>query len=316
MSYILNRLSEATREMIIASKPIQSTFSESALFKLMLDRKAVKVKGGKELTAKVSLNVGALGGAYSGTAVLNVDPDDPFVTATYDWAQYYEPITIIGKEEIENSSPEAVFNLVTELKDLRMEAMRDTLSTDIYATNVAEHIVGLREACDDATNTTTYADISRATYTDWKGRYYANDGTDRAYTYKLLSRCLDGTLFRGKTANTGVSDVAGINKIKELVQGQQRYTDSELAKLGFTAVMIDGRDVIADEYCPTGNFFWLYLDPKVLNMTINSNRNFWLRPFQYAEKQDAATAFIFLECQMVCTMPKRNARIISLSADL
>jgi hypothetical protein len=80
--------------------------------------------------------------------------------------------------------------------------------------------------------------------------------------------------------------------------------------------MIDGRDVIADEYCPTGNFFWLYLDPKVLNMTINSNRNFWLRPFQYAEKQDAATAFIFLECQMVCTMPKRNARIISLSADL
>lgn len=316
MAYDLNRLSIATRDMIVAAKPIQLTFSESALLKLMLDRKAVKIKGGKSLTAKVSLNATNIGGVYTGFDVLDTDPQDPFQEADYDWAYYYEPITIAGKEEAENTSSEAIFNLVSELKTLALEAMRDQLAEDIYAANVANHIVGLREACDDATNTDTYAGISRGTYAQWKGRYYANGGVGRAVTYKLLNRCLAGTLFRGKTANTGVTTVSILSKLKELIQGQQRYTDSTLAGLGFESIMFEGKDIIADEYCTAQNFYWLSIDPEVLNITINSNRNFYVRPFIQPVNQDAATSMIFLTCQLVCKMPKRNARIISLDADL
>lgn len=322
MAYTLSRLSQAMQDTILTSKPTDQTFSDSPILKLMLDSKSIKYKGGVTFKEQVYLNASSIGGAYDGFQVLETDPQDPYQEPEWTMANYHEPIMLGGLEEVQNQGKDKIFDLMSSLKDIALSSMRDKLADHLYDdggvdTTGGTMYTGLEAAIDDTTNHATYAGLSRTTYANWCAKYYANGAVPRAYTYKLLNRCLSGTQFKGKTANTGVVGLAGFSKIKELLVGQQRYIDNaKLASMGFNAVTFEERDLVADEYCPAGTFYWLSIDPEILYFAILSDRNFHLREFIKIHNQDAAIAYILTSLQLVCKMPRRNAKIVDLSADL
>jgi hypothetical protein len=322
MAYTLSRLSQAMQDTIITSKPENQTFSNSPVLKLMLDSNSIKLKGGETIKEQVYLNATALGGAYDGFQVLETDPQDPYQEPTWQFANYHEPIMLGGLEQVQNQGKDKIFDLMTSLKDIALSAMRDKIATHLFDdggldTTGGTMFTGLEAAIDDTTNHGTYAGLSRTTYANWCAKYYANGGVARAYTYKLINRSLSGTQFNNRTANTGVVGLAGFSKFKELLQGQQRYNDNKkLASMGFTAMLFEERDLVADEYCPAGTFYWLSLNPEDLYFAILSDRNFHLREFIKIHNQDAAIAYILTSLQLVCKTPRRNAKIVDLSADL
>ena len=82
-----------------------------------------------------------------------------------------------------------------------------------------------------------------------------------------------------------------LNSYYALLQPQQRFTDSDTAKGGFTSVMFNGKPVIADSYCPSGKMF--FLNENYLHLFVHKDEDMRFEPFQKPINQNVKVAKIF-----------------------
>lgn len=197
-------------------------------------------------------------GFYSGYDVIDITPNSPFTSASFDIKQASAAVTISGLEQLMNSGKEAIIDLLESRVQVAEKQMMNTISAGLYSdgtANSGKSITGLQAAIADAPSSGTYGGIPRATWAFWRNVAFssATDGGAAATSANIQSYMnrVAIQLVRGNDApDLCVADNNYYRLFLESMQSIQRIASEDMGALGFTALKYFGggksMDVVLD----------------------------------------------------------------------
>jgi hypothetical protein len=221
--------------------------------------------------------------SYSGYEVLNIAPDSPISAAQFSICQYADSVTMSGLEMLQNSSKEAIIDLLDGRMQVSEARLLNRISGDLYLDgtgNGGKNITGLAAAVPDSPATGTYGGIDRATWTFW--RPIATTGTTISATNilaKMTSTAIQ--LVRGTDkADLIVADNNFYSFYVNSLQAIQRITSEESGASGFASLKFYGGGTSADVVLgggvggqATANHMW-FLNTNYIFFRPHKDRNF------------------------------------------
>lgn len=114
--------------------------------------------------------------SYSGYEVLNIAPNSPISAASYPIQQYAAAITMSGLEMLQNSSKEAIIDLMEGRVSVAEGQLQNRIDYDLYQDgtgNSSKNITGLAAAVPDTATSGTYGGISRSAFSFWQTVSYS-----------------------------------------------------------------------------------------------------------------------------------------------
>lgn len=291
-----NELSAVTQRHFITPM-VQQIFDSTFLLKKMLGG-AHKASGGRVIQTHLMYGT-ARGGEYEFYDEMDSTHVDDITVAEFDWKQYFEPISISGREEEINSGKEAMLNLIKAKVEKAELGIREILSNHLFGTNAgaSKRIEGLQDAVytdGDATPecNNTYGGLDRNTLSWWKNNVAVPvTGLNDQITDDDMVQMLNACAFGEERPDCIVGTRETVGRIElELLVGDERYVNANNANRGFETFRYHGIPVSADPHCTAGYLY--FLNTKYLKFTVHKNRNFKFRPFQIQQGQDATAAYI------------------------
>ncbi len=268
-------------------KHMQGEFADNCsngneFFRYMKMKGSVKVSGGEKIVEELMYAVGN-GGSYSGMDPLTISKPEGLSAAEFDWSEYYATVTVEGSEQIRNSGPEKVNDLVKARIKQAEITMANLHGLAIYGDgtgNSGKDLLGLAAICDNDPTTGTLGTINRATAGNefWRNAIdtitafnTSNEGlTDMGSMVRTLSRGKD----RPKVIVAG-NTVFGL--IEQAANGRAQFNNPQLADLGFHALKFEGIDVMYDPQCTAARLYFLNTD--YLHLNVHSERNYKMGKF-------------------------------------
>lgn len=114
--------------------------------------------------------------SYSGYEILNISPNSPISAAQFSIQQYASAVTMSGLEMLQNSSKEAIIDLMEGRVKVAESQLMNRLDYDMYQDgtgNAGKNITGLAAAVPDTPTTGTYGGISRSSFSFWQSTSYS-----------------------------------------------------------------------------------------------------------------------------------------------
>ena len=246
--------------------------------------------GGNVILEEIMYNDPATSNAnsYSGYEVLNIAPDSPISAAQYSITQYADSVTMSGLEMLQNSSKEAIIDLLDGRMQVSEARLLNRISSDLYLDgtgNGGKNITGLAAAVPDDPTTGTYGGINRATWAFWQSKKYSGvtDGgaAVTALNIQKYMTSLAIQLVRGTDkADLIVADNNYYSLYVQSLQAIQRITSEESAAAGFASLKFYGGGTSADVVLgggvgsqATANHMW-FLNTNYLFLRPHKERNF------------------------------------------
>jgi len=150
--------------------------------------------------------------SYSGYEVLNIAPDSPISAAQFKIAQYADSVTMSGLEMLQNSSKEAIIDLLDGRMQVSEARLLNRISGDLYGDgtgNGGKNLDGLGAAVAAVPTSGTYGGINRATWTFWQ-----NQITTGATSANILA----------SMTTAAIKQIRGTDKADLIVAGNTMYT--------------------------------------------------------------------------------------------
>ena len=224
--------------------------------------------------------------SYSGYEVLNISPDSPISAAQYKIAQYADAVTMSGLEMLQNSSKEAIIDLLDGRMQVSEARLLNRISGDLYLDgtgNGGKNITGLAAAVPDSPTSGTYGGIDRSVWTFWQpkavtGAVAASGATNnmQAKMTELAIQLVRGT----DKADLIVADNNYYAGYVYSLQAIQRITSEENAAAGFASLKFYGGGTSADVVLgggygsqATANHMW-FLNTNYIFLRPHKDRNF------------------------------------------
>jgi len=185
--------------------------------------------------------------SYSGYEVLNIAPDSPISAAQYKISQYADSVTMSGLEMLQNSSKEAIIDLLDGRMQVSEARLLNRISTDLYGDgtgNGGKNLDGLGAAVAVSPTSGTYGGINRATWTFWR-----NQITTGATSVNILSKMTDAAIKQIRGTDKADLIVAGNTMYSYYVgalQSIQRIAAEESGAAGFASLKFYGGGTSAD----------------------------------------------------------------------
>ena len=187
--------------------------------------------------------------SYSGYEVLNISPDSPISAAQYKIAQYADAVTMSGLEMLQNSSKEAIIDLLDGRMQVSEARLLNRISGDLFLDgtgNGGKNLDGLAAAVSATPTTGTYGGINAANWAFWQNT--ATTGTTITASNiqaKMTSTALQ--LVRGTDkADLIVADTNFYSLYVQSLQAIQRITTEESGSAGFASMKFYGGGTSAD----------------------------------------------------------------------
>ena len=150
--------------------------------------------------------------SYSGYEVLNIAPDSPISAAQYKIAQYADAVTMSGLEMLQNSSKEAIIDLLDGRMQVSEARLLNRISTDLYGDgtgNGGKNLDGLGAAVAVSPTSGTYGGINRATWSFWQNQ--------------ITTGATSGTILASMTT-AAIKQIRGTDKADLIVAGNTMYS--------------------------------------------------------------------------------------------
>jgi hypothetical protein len=185
--------------------------------------------------------------SYSGYEVLNIAPDSPISAAQYKISQYADSVTMSGLEMLQNSSKEAIIDLLDGRMQVSEARLLNRISGDLYGDgtgNGGKNLDGLGAAVAVSPTSGTYGGINRATWTFWR-----NQITTGATSANILSKMTDAAIKQIRGTDKADLIVAGNTMYSYYVgalQSIQRIAAEESGAAGFASLKFYGGGTSAD----------------------------------------------------------------------
>jgi hypothetical protein len=290
------------------------------------------VSGGSVIYEEISFQENGNAGWYSGYDLLPVAAQDVISAAQFSLKQIAVPVVISGLETLQNSGKEAMIDLLEQRISVAESTMSNLMSEGVYSDGTGyggKQLVGL-DAAVPATitsgQTTTYAGISRSTWSFWKsyspGSVTLPTNNTAAATYLPLYL---NTAWAAQTRGSDQPNLIVMDNnywgiFVNCLQNLQRFTSSESADLGFPTQKFLSADVILDggiggfaySNAATGGTAYV-LNTKYFRLRPHKDRNFVsLSPNRrYAVNQDAEVQILAWAGALTCNGPRFQGRVFT-----
>ena len=264
--------------------------NHNALLRKMRERgNVVELSGGRDIVRELEYQANDTVNFYSGYEVLDTSPADVLSSAVFDWKQLAGTVTISGLEEIKNSGPEAIINLLEARISVLEKSLENTLSTSLYSDGTGssgKEVGGLQLVIADA-GTGTVGGINSSTFSFWQNVQttatssafsVANVQTDMNNIYLSLVRGVDKPDIVTADANAYKSFLGSLQAI-------QRVADANEANSGFVTTRYLGSDVYYDDQVPTNKMY--FINTSYLRLEVAADRNFVPLDSRMSVNQDA-----------------------------
>lgn len=226
--------------------------------------------------------------SYSGYETLNIAPNSPISAAQFSIAQYASAVTISGLEMLQNSSKEAIIDLLEGRVQVAEGQLMNRIQTDIYGDgtgNGGKNLTGLAAAVADSPSTGVYGGINRATWSFWQNQAFSgvtNGGAAvSAANIQSYMTQLAIKLVRGQDkADLIVADNNYYSLYVNSLQAIQRVTSADEGAAGFASLKFYGGGTSADVVLgggigsqATANHMW-FLNTNYIYFRPHTDRNF------------------------------------------
>jgi hypothetical protein len=151
--------------------------------------------------------------SYSGYEVLNIAPDSPISAAQFKIAQYADSVTMSGLEMLQNSSKEAIIDLLDGRMQVSEARLLNRISGDLYGDgtgNGGKNLDGLGAAVAASPTSGTYGGINRATWTFWQNQ--------------ITSGATSSSTILAAMTNAAIKQIRGTDKADLIVAGNTLYS--------------------------------------------------------------------------------------------
>jgi hypothetical protein len=294
------------------------TNNNAVLKKLSMRGKIKTFSGGHKIIQEMSFAENGNAGWYSGYDILPTAQQDVIGAAEFNIRQAAVPVTMSGLEDLQNSGPEQMIDLMEGRLGVAEATMANLLADGAYSDGTADsgkQIEGL-EACLPLANTTgTYGSINRATYSFWQHQIQDASGTG---SIQSDMNTLWAKLVRGADRPDLIlmDNTAWLAYMASL-QSQQRFMDPKVGNLGFPTLKFMDADVCLDggiysfsrSGVPTGTAF--FLNCTYLHWRPHARRNMVpLNPSRrYAYNQDAEVQILAFAGNLTSSGNKFQGRL-------
>lgn len=271
----------------------------NALLKRIKARGNVRpVSGGRTIVEELEYAENGTFKRYTGYETLDISPSTVFDAAEFNWKQAAVAVSISGLDELINSGPDAVFDLLEKRIKNAERTMTNNIGADIYSNGTAtdsKQIGGLQLLVADTATSGTVGGIDRATYTFWRN-LTSTGTTGSATTIQPLMNALYVRLVRNNDApDLIVADNIYWRAYLESLQAIQRITNSDMASAGFSSLKYMNADVLLDGgsggNCPAQHMY--FLNTNYLHFRPHKDRNMVpLGGDRFSTNQDATVKLI------------------------
>ncbi len=166
------------------------------------------------------------------------------------------------------------------------KTIRQKLSEGIYsAGSDADQIVGLRAWVDAAT---TVGGISQTANSWWRAK---EDTTTTTLSISAMQTQYNAASEDSEQPSVLIGTKSTFNSYYALLQPQQRFTDAETAKGGFSALMFNGVPFLSDTNCPSNHLFGL--NENYLHLIVHREENARMTDFDEPINQNVKVAKIY-----------------------
>src|SRR3990167_2422768 len=211
--------------------------------------------GGNVILQELSFSSNTNAMYYSGYQTLQINPQDVISAASFDIKQAACAVTVSGLEQIQNSGPEQIIDLIDARMDVAESSLMNLISTGVYSDGTGSgglQITGLQSIIANSPSTGTVGGINRTNYNFWRNQVY--DFSTSAAASASASNIQVGfnTLWASCTRGPDTPDLIVLDNVYwgfylASLQTNQRFAgNSELANLGFTTIKFMNADVVLD----------------------------------------------------------------------
>lgn len=292
--------------------------SNNALLSRLKQRGNIRsFSGGDVILQELSFASNGNAGWYSGYDPLPIAAADVIGAAQYAIKQAACPVTISGLEQLQNAGKEQIIDLMEARISVAESSMANLLNSGLYGDGSGgggKAIDGLAKQVIAVPTSGSPGNIDRGTWLFWRNQTFdaSTDGgaaTTAANIQSYFNR-LWAKLVRGSDRPDLIMvDNTYWGLYMASLQNNQRFTDSDTAKLGFVTIKYMDADVVLDggmqiNWLPTGAAGTTpsavpastayFLNTKFLHYRPHKDRNMVpLSPGQrYSVNQDAAVQIL------------------------
>jgi len=302
------------------SKKIQDnvTNNNAAYYKMNERGNIRPFNGGHKIIEPLSYAENTNAGWYSGADVFTTGLTEELTAPEFTIKQLAAPIVITGLDEIKNSGPAGLIDLLESKVKVAESTMENKLDAGLYADGTGsdgKELTGLAAAVP-ITVTNTYGNINRGLAANawWKSRVTDTGTAPAAATIFSLFNTEFYALTRGTDSpDLILCDDVTMGVFEGVLQTQARFTQSKMAELGFQALKFKSADVVLSTGLggvgTAATAF--FLNTRYLSLRPFSGRNMvplgdQHRPFN----QDVTAKTIAWAGNLTCSGAKFHSRLI------
>lgn len=307
MSLSVNELTSITHRFIMP-KMFDNIFNANpALQRIMKSGQYKSQDGGTTIDIPLNYADTDASGWYQGSDTLDTSGEEQLTAAVYQWRSAYAAITITEEDELKNSGKAAAVSLLASKSQIAEKTIKKILSEGLYSDGTtAKSIVGLR---DIVATDQVVGSIDQSANSWWQAQI---DSSTTTMTLSALNQVYEDASEGDEQPTMALATKANYNRFYNLLQPQQRFMDSEVAKAGFTSLMFNGIPFIKDTNCPTNHVF--FINESQLWMIYHPERNISLQPFQKPINQEVKTARILWMGSLASSNNRFHGALTALTA--
>jgi len=298
-------------------KLTDNIFSARPLFYALTNGQTIRrISGGAKIVVPVIYGTNSTAGSYSGVDTIDTTAQTGISAAEYDWRQYAATVTINGMEEAKNNGEAQIIDLLEGKIFQTQETIIENMNTMFWGDgtgNGGKDMNGLNKLVGTGL-TVGGIDATDADNSWWRSTL-RNGPLDAGAG--VLSQAAMATVYN--TVSVGndqptiiITDQDEYEAYEALLEGQIRYTDTDVADGGFQNLLFKGAPVTFDSDSNLdGKMF--FLNTKYLQLVAHSDVWFKPTPFVRPTNQDAVFSQLLVYGELTVSNRARQGMIYALS---
>jgi hypothetical protein len=267
-------------------KLTDNIFTARPLFYALTNGQTIRrVSGGAKIVVPVIYGTNSTAGSYSGTDTIDTTAQTGISAAEYDWKQYAATVTINGIEEAKNNGEAQIIDLLEGKIFQTQETIIENMNTMFFGNgtgNSGKDWLGL-SALIGSTGSPGGIDATDSDNSWWRS---AVTNVAGALTQANMATTYNNCSVGNDQPTIIITGQTQYETYEGLLEGQIRYTDTDMADGGFQNLLFKGCPVTFDGTL-AGEGKMYMLNTKYLQLVAHSDVWFKPTPFVRPTNQDA-----------------------------
>ena len=298
-------------------KLTDNIFSARPLFYALTNGQTIRrISGGAKIVVPVIYGTNSTAGSYSGTDTISTTAQTGISAAEYDWRQYAATVTINGMEEAKNNGEAQIIDLLEGKIFQTQETIIENMNTMFWGDgtgNGGKDMNGLNKLVGTGL-TVGGIDATDADNSWWRStlRNGPADAGAGVLTQAAMATVYNTVSVGNDQPTIIITDQDEYEAYESLLEGQIRYTDTDVADGGFQNLLFKGAPVTFDSDTNLdGKMF--FLNTKYLQLVAHSDVWFKPTPFVRPTNQDAVFSQLLVYGELTVSNRARQGMIYALS---